>query len=79
MTISFYMEIDWLECLDNFLRVLHKELLTHAGKIRKEVAEKKAVSEFAKYKERAAGELSTVEKQFLESIEAKQREIERKK
>jgi hypothetical protein len=73
-----YMK-DWLERLDDFLRASRKELLNHAGKISREVAEKKALAEFAKYKERIAGELSAVEKQFLESIEAKQKELEDKK
>ena len=76
--IPMYMK-DWLERLDDFLRASRKELLTHAGKISHEVAEKKAIAEFTKYKERMIGELSAVEKHFLESIESKQKELERKK
>ena len=76
--IPMYMQ-DWLERLDGFLRASRKELLTHAGRISHEVAEKKALAEFAKYKERTVGELTTVEKHFLESIEAKQKELEAKK
>jgi hypothetical protein len=74
--IPMYMK-DWLERLDDFLRVSRKELLSHAGKISREVAEKKALAEFARYKERTAGELSAIEKHFLENIESKQKELER--
>jgi len=73
--IPMYMK-DWLERLDDFLRASRKELLTHAGKISHEVAEKKALAEFTKYKERTIGELTTVEKHFLESIETKHKELE---
>ncbi|GHU90471.1 toxin Fic [Clostridia bacterium] len=73
-----YMK-DWLERLDDFLRVSRKGLLTHAGKISHEVAEKKALTEFARYKERTAGELSAVERHFLERLEQKQKELEGKK
>jgi hypothetical protein len=76
--IPMYMK-DWLERLDDFLRASRKELLTHAGKISREVAEKKALAEFAKYKERTSGELSAVEKHFLEAIEAKQKELKNRK
>ena len=73
--IPMYMK-DWMERLDEFLKVSRKELLTHAGKISREVAEKKALSEFAKYKERTLSDLSAVEKHFLDSIEEKYKEIE---
>ena len=76
--IPMYMK-DWLERLDDFLKASRKELLTHAGRISHEVAEKKALAEFLKYKQRLIGELTTVEKHFLESIEAKQKELEVKK
>ena len=75
--IPMYMK-DWLERLDGFLRASRKELLTHAGKISHVVAEKKALAEFSKYKERTLGELTAVEKHFLESIESKQKELEDK-
>jgi hypothetical protein len=76
--IPMYMK-DWLERLDDFLRASRKELLNHAGKVSHEVAEKKALAEFSKYKARSIGELSTIEKHFLESIETTQKELEGKK
>ena len=75
--IPMYMN-DWMERLDDFLKVSRKELLTHAGKISREVADRKALAEFAKYKKRTLDDLSTVEKQFLESIEGKCKELEEK-
>ena len=76
--IPMYMK-DWLERLDDFLRASRKELLNHAGKVSHEVAEKKALAEFSKYKARSIGELSTIEIHFLESIETTQKELEGKK
>ena len=76
--IPMYMK-DWMERLDDFLKVSRKELLTHAGKISREVAEKKALLEFTKYKERTIGELSPIEKHFIDAIESKQKELEGKK
>jgi len=76
--IPMYMK-DWMERLDEFLKVSRKELLTHAGKISRELAEKKALAEFTKYKERTISELTAVEKHFIESIETKQKELEGKK
>jgi hypothetical protein len=75
--IPMYMK-DWLERLDDFLKASRKELLNHAGKISRELAEKKALAEFAKYKERTAEELSPIETHFLENLEKKQKEIEKK-
>jgi len=76
--VPMYMR-DWMDRLDDFLKASRKELLAHAGKISHEVAEKKALLEFAKYKERTLGELSTIEKHFLADIEQKQKELEGKK
>ncbi|MDR0993909.1 MAG: hypothetical protein LBN38_05010 [Verrucomicrobiota bacterium] len=67
-----------MERLDDFLRVSRKELLTHAGKISREVAERKALSEFVRYKERTADELSPVEPHFIASLEVEQKQLEDK-
>jgi len=76
--IPMYMK-DWLERLDDFLRVSRKDLLSHAGKISHEIAEKKALSEFSKYKERMLNELTPIEIHFLNCIESKQKELEESK
>jgi hypothetical protein len=72
--IPMYMK-DWLERLDDFLRVSRKDLLTHAGKISHAIAEHKALQEFARYRERTANELSEVEKHFIASLEAKEQQL----
>jgi hypothetical protein len=46
--ISMYMK-DWVEALDNFLKFNRRELLTHAGKISRELAEKKAHEQYEIY------------------------------
>jgi hypothetical protein len=70
---------DWLERLDEFLKISRKDILTHNGKIKKEVADRKARSEFAKYKERTAQELSPAELDYLRYLEQTQKQIESKK
>lgn len=43
--IPMYMK-DWVEALDSFLKFNRRELLTHAGKISRELAEKKAHEQY---------------------------------
>ncbi len=42
---------DWINKLDDFLRISEKKLLTHAGKVSAQQAEEKARQEFEKYRE----------------------------
>lgn len=60
---------DWIQKLDDFLKLSGKELLSHAGKISSELAKQKANTEYDKFKERTALELSPVEIHFLENFE----------
>lgn len=60
---------DWIQKLDDFLKLSGKELLSHAGKISSELAKQKANMEYDKFKERTALELSPVEIHFLENFE----------
>jgi len=46
--IPMYMK-DWAEALDNFLKFNRRELLSHAGKISRELAEKKAHEQYEIY------------------------------
>lgn len=61
--------VDWIEVLDGFLKMSRQEVLTNAGKISAEIARKKANTEYEHYNKQSENELSTVEKQFIESIE----------
>jgi hypothetical protein len=63
-----YMK-DWIEILDGFIKMSRQDVLTHAGKISAEIAQKKALTEYDAYKSKPENELSEVEKQFILSIE----------
>jgi hypothetical protein len=63
-----YMK-DWIEVLDGFITMSRQDVLTHAGKISAELAQKKALEEYDAYKNKSLDELSEVEKQFIASIE----------
>ncbi len=63
-----YMK-DWIEILDGFIKMSRQEVLTNAGKISAELAQKKALAEYELYKKKSENEISEVEKHFIESIE----------
>lgn len=60
---------EWIEVLDGFIKMSRQELLTTAGKISAEIAQRKALAEYETYKKKSDEELSEVEKQFIASIE----------
>ena len=69
-----YMK-DWIQKLDDFLKLSGKELLNHAGKISAELAKQKADTEYDKFKERTVYSLSPVEIHFLENFEKEQKKL----
>lgn len=69
-----YMK-DWIQKLDDFLKLSGKELLSHAEKISAELAKQKADTEYNKFKERTAYSLSLVEIHFLENFEKEQKKL----
>lgn len=69
-----YMK-DWINILDEFLRISRKDILTHAGKISAKLAKEKADAEYDKFKERTQNELSAVEIHFLENFEREQKKL----
>ena len=71
-----YMK-DWIQKLDDFLKLSGKELLTHAGRISAEIAKQKADMEYDKFKVRTANELTPVEIHFLENFEKEQKKLKR--
>ena len=75
--IPMYMK-DWVQKLDDFLRLSNRELLTHAGKISAEIAKQKADAEYAKFRERTKYELSPVEIHFIDQFEAEQKKLKGK-
>lgn len=69
-----YMK-DWIQKLDDFLKLSGKELLSHPGKISAELAKQKADTEYDKLKERTTYSLSPVEIHFLENFEKEQKKL----
>ena len=69
-----YMK-DWINILDDFLRISRKDILTHAGKISAKLAKEKADQEYDKFKERTKNNLSPVEIHFLENFEREQKKL----
>lgn len=62
-----YMK-DWLETIDDYLKMTRREILSTAGRISHSQALDKAHDEYKKYKQKEKDRLSLVEKHFLESI-----------
>ncbi|MBI9039627.1 MAG: virulence RhuM family protein [Bacteroidales bacterium] len=73
-----YMK-DWIEQLDNFLKMTKKNVLDHAGTISNRQALEKAHSEYEKFKKQKQNELSEVEKHFLEQITDTTKKLKNKK
>jgi len=69
-----YMK-DWIEVLDGFIKMSRQDVLSNAGKISAELAQRKALAEYESYKIKSADELSEVEKQFIASIEQANKEL----
>ena len=62
-----YMK-DWLETIDDYLKMTRRDILTSSGRISHKQAIEKAHAEYNKYKNRLDDILSPVEKDFIESI-----------
>ncbi len=60
---------DWVERLDDFLKMTGQDILSHTGKISHQQAIEKAKVEYEKYKEQTVNQLSKVEKDFIKQIE----------
>ncbi len=73
-----YMK-DWIEQLDNFLKMTKKDILNNAGTISHEQALQKAHSEYEKYKELIKNEISEVEKDFIKQISNTAKKLKDKK
>lgn len=59
---------DWINRLDDFLRMTGREVLTHAGKVMAKVAQAKSEAEFALFEQQRLSGISQVERDFEESI-----------
>lgn len=72
-----YMK-DWIEQLDAFLKMTRKDILNHAGTISHKQALETAHTEYQKFKELRANEISEVEKHFLEQVNETERKLKDK-
>lgn len=63
-----YMK-DWLETIDDYLKMTRREILKTSGKVSHSQAIEKAHEEYQKYQKKIEIELTPVEKDFLLSIE----------
>ena len=64
-----YMK-DWLETIDDYLKMTRRDILTTSGHVSHKQAIEKAHAEYDKYKNRLEDNLSPVEKDFIASIVA---------
>lgn len=74
--VPMYMK-DWIQKLDDFLKLSGKDLLTHAGTISAEVAKMKANTEYDKFRERTLERLSPVEIHFIENFEKERKKLKK--
>lgn len=63
-----YMK-DWLETIDDYLKMTRREILTASGHVSNQQALQKAHAEYDKYKQQQSLLLSPVEQSFLDSVE----------
>ena len=62
-----YMK-DWLETIDDYLKMTRRDILTTKGRVTHKQAIDKAHAEYEKYRKKQDELLSPVERQFIESI-----------
>ncbi len=60
---------DWLEAIDDYLKMTRRDILITKGKITHKQALEKAHFEYKKYQEKREQILSTVEQHFIESLD----------
>lgn len=73
-----YMK-DWIERLDDFVRMTGNNILQNAGTVSHTQALRKASAEYEKYKEQTKNELSEGEKHFVKQIENTAKKLNSKK
>jgi hypothetical protein len=69
---------DWMERLDDFVKMTGKNILQNGGTVSHQQALKKANDEYEKFKELSKSELSSVEKHFIKQIENTAKKINKK-
>ena len=72
-----YMQ-DWLQRVDDFLKMTGNDILTHAGTVSHQQALNKAKEEYTSYKESLKNELSKVEQDFVQHLEQTTKQLKKK-
>jgi hypothetical protein len=72
-----YMK-DWIEKIDEFLKMTGNHILTHSGTINHNQALEKANTEYKKYKDKMKNELSNVEKDFIKQLDNTAKTLKKK-
>jgi hypothetical protein len=70
---------DWIEKLDEFIKLSGNNILDHLGSISHQQALEKANIEYEKYKEQTKNDLSETEKHFINQLQSKAKTIKPKK
>ncbi len=70
---------DWINVLDGFIKMSRQQILTDSGMVSAELASKKALLEYERYKKKTANDLSIVEQQFIQSIEQANKKLKSSK
>ena len=70
---------DWIERLNDFLKLTGKDILQHAGNISHQQAIDKAKLEYDKFKEQGKNQLSQAEQDFIRQIETTTKNLKKKK
>lgn len=68
---------DWIERLNDFLKMAGQDILSHAGTVSHQQAIDKAKVEYEKYKEQIKNQLSKVEKDFIKQIEDSENKLKK--
>ncbi|MGR3316950.1 MAG: virulence RhuM family protein, partial [Candidatus Anammoxibacter sp.] len=66
---------DWIKQLDAFLKMTNKDILQHSGSISHQKAIEKAHGEYEIYKEKMNNRITQVEKDFINQIENKTKDL----
>lgn len=72
-----YMK-DWLQTIDDYLKMTRRDILTNAGKISNKLAIEKAHTEYDEYTKKENLKISRVEKDYLKVIEDVNNSIKKK-
>lgn len=69
---------DWIDRLNDFLKMTGRKILSQSGKVTHQQAIEKAKEEYEKYKQQNINQLSKVELDFIKQIETGENRLKQK-